>query len=68
MEEKKIQRLYYPIKEVAKMFNVTESLLRFWEKEFDIISPKKTEKGIRQYKESDIENIRLVHQIGRAHV
>ena len=63
MEEKKIQKLYYSIKEVAKMFNVAESLLRFWEKEFDIISPKKTEKGIRQYKASDIEDIRLVYHL-----
>jgi len=63
MNEKKKQKLYYSIKEVAKMFNVAESLLRFWEKEFDIISPKKTEKGIRQYKASDIEDIRLVHHL-----
>ena len=59
MEEK----LYYKISEVAKMFDVKESLLRFWETEFDIISPRKTEKGKRQYSVADIENVRLVYHL-----
>lgn len=60
--EKKL-KLYYSISEVAKMFNVNESLLRFWEKEFPIIKPRKNGKGTRQYREEDIENIRLIYHL-----
>ena len=63
MEEKLPEKLYYSIGEVARMFDVKESLLRFWEKEFDLISPKKSDKGIRYYKTSDIENVRLVYHL-----
>ncbi len=55
------QKLYYSIKEVASHFGVNESLLRFWEKEFDEINPKKTSGGIRQYTRKDIESIQLVY-------
>ena len=55
--------LYYSISEVAKMFDVNESLLRFWEKEFPIIKPKKNAKGSRQYRKEDIENIRLIYHL-----
>ena len=56
-------KLYYSISEVAKMFDVNESLLRFWEKEFPIIKPKKNAKGSRQYRTEDIENIRLIYHL-----
>ena len=56
-------KLYYSIGEVAKMFNVNESLLRYWEKEFPIISPRKAGGNIRQYRKEDIENIRLVYHL-----
>ena len=56
-------KLYYSISEVAKMFEVNESLLRFWEKEFPIIKPKKNAKGSRQYRKEDIENIRLIYHL-----
>ncbi len=56
-------KLYYSIKEVATMFGVNESLLRYWEKEFPIISPKKAAGNVRQYKKEDIENIRLVYHL-----
>ncbi|MDR1091513.1 MAG: MerR family transcriptional regulator, partial [Prevotella sp.] len=58
-------RLYYSVKEVAAHFNVNESLLRFWEGEFDIINPRKTEGGTRQYTKDDIENIAVVHHLVR---
>ena len=45
------------------MFNVNESLLRYWEKEFPMISPKKAGGNIRQYRKEDIENIRLVYHL-----
>ena len=56
-------KMYYSIGEVAKMFNVNESLLRYWEKEFPIISPRKAGGNVRQYRKEDIENIRLVYHL-----
>lgn len=58
-------RLYYSLREVASHFNVNESLLRFWETEFDIINPRKTEGGTRQYTREDIENITVVYHLVR---
>lgn len=62
-KEKKIEKLYYSIGEVAKMFDVNTSLIRFWEKEFDIIKPKKNKKGNRFFTLQDIENIRLIYHL-----
>lgn len=57
-------KLYYTISEVAQMFDVNESTLRFWEKEFEQIRPKKTgKKGTRYYRQEDINAIRLVHYL-----
>ena len=56
-------KMYYSIGEVARMFDVNESLLRYWEKEFPIISPQKVGGNIRQYRKEDIENIRLVYHL-----
>ena len=56
-------KMYYSISEVARLFDVNESLLRYWEKEFPIISPKKAGGNIRQYRKEDIENIRLVYHL-----
>ena len=56
-------KMYYSISEVARMFDVNESLLRYWEKEFPIISPKKAGGTIRQYRKEDIENVRLVYHL-----
>ena len=53
-------KLYYSIGEVASMFDVNESLLRYWEKEFDTIHPKKNSKGTRAYTKEDIEAIKLI--------
>lgn len=60
---KKKLKLYYSIGEVARMFDVNESLLRFWEKEFPQITPKKAGRGIRQYSKEDIETIKLIHYL-----
>lgn len=57
------QRLYYSIKEVADHFAVNISLLRFWEKEFDNIKPKKTAGGTRQYSPSDIQQLEIVYNL-----
>ena len=56
-------KMYYSISEVARMFDVNESLLRYWEKEFPNISPKKAGGNIRQYRKEDIENIRLIYHL-----
>ena len=56
-------KMFYSISEVAQMFNVTETLLRYWEKEFPNIKPQKGGRGIRQYTKDDIEQIRLVHHL-----
>ena len=56
-------KIYYSIKEVAKMFDVTESLLRYWEKEFPQLNPKTGGGNIRQYSDKDIELIRSIHNL-----
>ena len=60
--EKKL-KLYYSINEVAQMQAVSESMLRFWEKEIPMIKPKTTGNNIRQYTEQDIENIKVVYNL-----
>jgi DNA-binding transcriptional MerR regulator len=57
------EKIFYSIKEVADLFDVNQSLLRYWEKEFSFIKPSKTGKGTRQYKQEDIEAIRLVYHL-----
>lgn len=56
---------YYTIGEVAEAFNVNASLIRFWEKEFDIIQPKKNEKGTRRFTQEDIKNLKLIYHLVR---
>ena len=56
-------KLYYSIGEVAKMFDVNESLLRYWEKEFPIISPKKAGGNVRQYREVVLAIAKMVHDV-----
>jgi DNA-binding transcriptional MerR regulator len=62
-KEKKIEKLYYSIGEIADMFNVNTSLIRYWEKEFDIIKPKKNKKGNRFFTIEDIDNFYLIHEL-----
>ena len=59
----KILKIYYSISEVARMFDVNESLLRFWEKEFPQLNPKKAGRGVRQYRQEDIEVVKLIHHL-----
>ncbi|TWV12700.1 MerR family transcriptional regulator [Bacteroidaceae bacterium HV4-6-C5C] len=56
-------KLYYSISEVAQIFDVNESLLRFWEKEFPQLEPKKGGRGVRQYRKEDIEVVRLIYHL-----
>ena len=62
-KEKEIEKLYYSIGEVAEIFNVAPSLIRFWESEFDIIKPKKNRKGNRQFTREDIDNVRTIYHL-----
>ena len=57
------EKLYYGIGEVAEAFGVNTSLIRFWEKEFDIIKPKKTAKGNRKFTPEDIKNLELIYHL-----
>jgi DNA-binding transcriptional MerR regulator len=57
------KRLYYSIQEVADHFAVNVSLLRYWEKEFENIRPKKTAGGTRQYTKDDIQQIEVVYHL-----
>lgn len=63
LNSEKNLKIYYSIKEVAAMINVTESLLRFWEKEVPIIKPKTTGNNVRQYTADDIENIKVLYNL-----
>ena len=63
MNDNQDKKLYYTIGEVAKMFNVNTSLIRYWEKEFSIIKPKKNRKGNRLFTPKDIENIKLIYHL-----
>ena len=57
------EKRYYTIGEVAKAFEVNTSLLRFWEKEFKEIQPKKKSSGVRKYTPQDIQNIKLIFHL-----
>ena len=57
------QRIYYSIGEVAGMFGVNTSLIRFWEKEFDIIRPHKNKKGNRLFTPKDVDNFHLIYHL-----
>ncbi|MEG0038094.1 MULTISPECIES: MerR family transcriptional regulator [Bacteroides] len=56
-------KLFYSISEVAEMFGVNPSLLRFWEKEFPQIAPKTIGRGIRQYRKEDVEMVGLIYHL-----
>ena len=62
-KEKKVEKLYYSIGEVATTFGVNTSLIRFWEKEFDIIKPKKNKKGNRLFTKQDIEHFHIIFHL-----
>ncbi|MDR1356959.1 MAG: MerR family transcriptional regulator [Tannerellaceae bacterium] len=63
LKKDKDPKLYFSIGEVAAMFGLKESTLRFWEKKFDHIRPRTNAKGMRFYKKEDIEDIRLIHYL-----
>lgn len=62
-KEKKVEKLYYSISEVAGMLEVPISTVRFWENEFDILKPMKNKKGNRLFTQADIKNLRIIHHL-----
>lgn len=58
-----LTKLYYSIGEVAAIFDVNTSLIRFWEKEFTVIQPKKNKKGNRLFTVKDIEHFNKIYQL-----
>jgi DNA-binding transcriptional MerR regulator len=57
------EKRYYSIGELAKAFNVNASLIRFWDKEFDILKPKKNAKGNRMFTPEDVKNLQLIYHL-----
>jgi DNA-binding transcriptional MerR regulator len=57
------EKLYYSIGEVARMLDVQTSAVRYWEKEFDILKPKKNRKGNRMFTPEDLRNIKIIHHL-----
>lgn len=64
-DEELFRKQYYSIGEVAQMFSVNTSLIRYWENEFDILEPRKNRKGDRFFKPTDIKNLQLIHDLLR---
>jgi DNA-binding transcriptional MerR regulator len=56
-------KLYFSIGEVAEAFGVNASLIRFWDKEFDILKPKKNAKGNRMFTQEDLKNLQLIYHL-----
>lgn len=59
----KIEKVFYSISEVAEMFGVNTSNIRFWENEFDILKPHKNNKGNRMFTKEDIENLKIIYHL-----
>ncbi|MBK6339519.1 MAG: MerR family transcriptional regulator [Bacteroidetes bacterium] len=62
-KEKKIEKLYYSISEIADMFSVSQSLIRYWESEFEVLNPRKNGKGNRMFTQKDIGHFRKIYDL-----
>jgi DNA-binding transcriptional MerR regulator len=60
-KEHKVEKLYFPIGEVAEILGVPVSTVRFWENEFDILKPRKNKKGNRLFTQQDLKNLKTIH-------
>lgn len=56
-------KIYFTIGEVAEMFGLTETLLRYWERVFPSLQPRKSGRNIRQYTQEDIEEVRVIYNM-----
>jgi len=64
-DEELFKKQYYTIGEVAKMFQENQSLIRYWESEFDILQPRKNKKGDRYFRPIDVKNLVLIYDLLR---
>ncbi len=62
-KERDINKRYYTMGEVTEMFNVNASQIRFYEKEFEILQPKKNKKGNRLFTPEDVENLKVIFHL-----
>jgi DNA-binding transcriptional MerR regulator len=62
-KEKKVEKLFYSIGEVAEMLNVPVSTVRFWENEFEVLKPRKNKKGNRLFTAEDIRNVKIIYHL-----
>lgn len=61
--DRQIEKVYFPIGQVAEMFGVNTSLIRYWEKEFDIIKPFRNKKGNRLFTPKDVDNFHVIFHL-----
>lgn len=62
-KEQQVEKVYYTIGEVADMLQVNTSLIRYWEKNFKIINPRKNSKGNRMFTQTDVDNLKLIYHL-----
>ena len=63
MEENNTEKYYYTIGEVAKMFGVNTSMIRYWENEFDVLRPRKNKKGNRMFTQRDVRYVHVIYHL-----
>ena len=63
LKKGKVEKVYYTIGEVAELFEVNASLIRYWEKEFDILKPTKNKKGNRLFTKEDLDVLRIIYHL-----
>jgi len=63
MKDKEVTKLYWSIGEVANMFDVSKSLIRFWENEFEMLRPAKNTKGERRFTNANIEQMHIIYNL-----
>ena len=63
MKDNEVTKLYWSIGEVAEMFNVSKSLIRFWENEFDMLRPAKNTKGERRFTQNNLDQMRIIYNL-----
>ncbi|GAB1453412.1 MerR family transcriptional regulator [Draconibacterium sp.] len=59
----KIEKVFYSIGEVAEIIGENQSLIRYWEKQFDALKPQKNKRGVRMFSKEDIETVKLIHHL-----
>ena len=62
-KEPKIEKLFYSMGEVADMFNINASTIRYWEKHFDHLKPRKNNKGNRQFTQKDLDDLKIIYHL-----